>query len=214
MHTIPKLLLATATIAISYTVSTPSVQAFSFSSNTGALNDSSIPNTATPTEFTFNVTGVTTSSSYSYSLTINLTHASLAELEGYLINNTSGRTLNLFSSLSASNLVSTTFIDSQPLISSASAPYTGNFAPEDNAFVESPSLVANTFSDFNDGTNPNTTWTLRFYDSFNGNTGNLNNATFDITPVPFEFDASAGILILASSLALRHWHKKRKDFRK
>jgi hypothetical protein len=208
MHTIPKLLFATAIIAIGSTISTLSVQAFSFNSNTGALNDSPISNTATPTEFTFNVTGVTTSAGYSYSLTINLTHANLTELEGYLINNTSGRTLNLFSTLSGSNLVSTTFIDGQPLISSGSAPYTGNFAPENNAFVESPTVVATTFSDFNDSTNPNTTWTLRFYDSFNGNVGNLNNATFDITPVPFEFDGSVGILLVGVSLAVSHWQKK------
>ena len=213
MHLTSKIFLAIAINAIGYSISQP-VQAFSFTSNTGTINDSPIENTATPTEFTFNVTGVTTSLNYSYSLNINLNHPDIAELEGYLVNNTSGKTINLFSTLSGSNLINTTFIDSQPLISTSSSPYTGSFAPENNAFVESPSLVANTFSDFNDGTNPNTTWTLHFYDSFNGNTGNLNNATFDITPVPFEFDASVGILILASSLALRHWQKKRKDYRK
>gem|GEM_PF-5906421 len=43
---------------------------------------------------------------------------------------------------------------------------------------------------------PNTNWTLRFYDSVTGNAGNLTGATLDITPVPFEFSPTFGLLAL------------------
>jgi hypothetical protein len=214
MHIIPKILLSTTMIAIGYGAIAQPVQAFSFTTTPSALIDSP-DGSPTPKEFTFIVNGVTAAPSYTYSLNLNLTHADLSELEGYLVNNTSGRTLNLFATLSGSNLVNTTFIDGQPIISSGTASYTSifGFAPENNGFIETPSLVATTFSDFNDGTSPNTTWTLRFYDSANLNVGNLTSATLDVNPtaVPFEFDGTTGMLVVGGVFALKHWYKKRKD---
>ncbi|MBD2139198.1 hypothetical protein H6F32_16845 [Anabaena sp. FACHB-1237] len=208
MLRISNILFATLLTALSYGAIAKPVNAISFSSTTGTLNDSP-DGTPIKTDFTFIVSGVTNAPSYNYSLNINLSHADLQELEGYLINNASGRTINLFSTLSGANLINTTFTDGQPLLSSSSKlSYTGSFAPENNSFNEFPSVTATNFSDFNSDIQ-NTTWTLRIYDSANGNVGTLNSATLNITPVPFESDASAIVVSAGTLFALYQWRKKR-----
>lgn len=195
MRIIPNIFVATTIAAISYSAIAAPAHAISFSSTTGALNDSP-DGTPTATNFTFTVSGVATGApGYTYSLTINgLTHDDLSELEGYLIRGgTIPKTLNLFSTLSGANLTNTTFIDTGAALGTGTAPYTGSFMAENNAFIEATDTA--NFNGF--GTDdPNTNWTLRFYDSVTGNAGNLTGATLDITPVPFEFSPTFGLLAL------------------
>jgi len=212
MRTIPNIFFATTIAAISYSAIAAPAHAISFSSTTGALNDSP-DGTATETNFTFTVSGVATGApGYTYSLTINgLTHANLSELEAYLIRGgTTPKTLNLFSlfnpPLFGADLTNTTFIDTGAALSTGAAPYTGNFAPENSSSIVTPDIT--NFNGF--GTDdPNTEWTLRFYDSVNGNVGDLTGATLDITPVPFEFEGSAGILTIGAILGINKWRKNR-----
>jgi hypothetical protein len=81
---------------------------------------------------------------------------------------------------------------------------------ENNAFIEAPDIT--NFNGF--GTDdPNTTWTLRFYDSANGNVGNLTGATLDITPVPFEFSPTFGLLALGGWIGRKKIASKFKAWR-
>lgn len=216
MRIIPNIFVATTIAAISYSAIAAPAHAISFSSTTGALNDYDGVN-PTATNFTFTVSGVATGApGYTYSLTINgLTHADLSELEAYLIRGgTTPKTLNLFSlfspPLSGADLTNTTFIDTGAALSTVAAPYTGNFAPENSTSIEAPDIT--NFNGF--GTDdPNTEWTLRFYDSVNGNVGDLTGATLDITPVPFEFSPTFGLLALGGWIGRKKIASKFKAWR-
>lgn len=208
MRLITNIFVATAIATLSYSAIAQPVNAITFSSTTGTINDSP-DGTPTQTDFTFTVLGVEIAPSYTYTLTINgLNHASLFELEAYLIRTSDQATLNLFArtTLNGNILDNTKFVDAGDPFTSA--PYTGNFAPENNPFFESPLNKVDNFNGFG-AVDPNTTWTLRFYDTDNGNDGNLVQATLDIIPVPFEFEASAGVLTLGAIFGINKWRKNR-----
>lgn len=225
MNTIPKFFFVTAIATVVGTTISQPVHAFTLtfpSVATGATGSLIQPDASTPSTFSNSVTSIPSAPSYNYSLNINLSYpdltngnAGVSNLEGYLTRNSDGKTLNLFASLSGANLTNTTFIDGATKIISdptVSAPFPGSFAPEANTFTNLTfPFTALLFSDFNDGTSPATTWTLSFFDPTNSNVGTLNSATLDITPVPFEFDGTAGVAILGGSFALRRWYKKRKE---
>lgn len=216
MRQISNILFATALTAISYSAIAQPVQAISFNTtNTtpGSISPSTNGSTPSVTDFNFDVSGVTDPNNiYNYSLTINLTHTNLSNLEGYLIRNADNKTLNLFSTLSGANLTNTTFVDGSPttIISNGSAPYTGSFAPEANSVAISPAKEVFSFSGFNNDS-PNGSWTLRVsnYDTSTGST--LNSATLNVTPVPFESDASAIVVSAGTLFALYQGRKRLKS---
>ncbi|MEA5621338.1 proprotein convertase P-domain-containing protein [Cronbergia sp. UHCC 0137] len=208
MRTIQKLLFATVLTGISYTIAQPA-QALSFTTSPSGINDALVGDTAQSTDFTFAVSGINPAQTGSVSLNLDLTHPELLDLEAYLFSPT-GEQLSLFVVALGADFTNTSFVDGGSLLSNGSAPYTGSFAPEGASGTEISTI--STFAGFN-GSDPNGTWTLRFYDNFNGNVGTLNNATLNVQPVPFEFSPTLGLLVLGGWFGRKKVVAKLKNWR-
>lgn len=175
--------------------------AATFNFTTGAIGDATA--TTTVTTYTANVTGL--GNATDVNLLLNLTHASLFDLEIYLTAPT-GQILNLASALDNTinpvGTVNATLDDAAALrIDQTTDPYTGTFRPSGfttNPFVTALSPTVSSLAGFN-GFNPNGTWTLSIADTSAGSTGTLISSTIDINAaVPFEFSPALGLVALGA----------------
>lgn len=181
------------------------VNAIGLTFSTGSIN--ALTNTFTTTPTTIAATPT--------SLTLNLTHSNLSDLEVYLTSS-SGKILALAATLQPiSATINPTFsdsgafnIDTDPdLYSGTYRPY--NLSDSSIGFLSTTPTVFS-FADFG-LEDAGTTYTLSIIDNNSAtNTGSLNSATLNATPVPFDFDGSAGIAIVGVAVAFRYWQKKRK----
>jgi subtilisin-like proprotein convertase family protein len=140
--------------------------------------------------FTFDVSGLSAISDVS--LTLNLTHSWIGDLNIYLISPT-GNTLMLYNGNGnfGIDFVDTYLNDAGVNLTTGGAPFTGSFLADgstgtfsDNGIDFTPDI--STFSGFI-GSDPNGTWTLQVNDTANGDTGDMLATTklsFLLTPAP------------------------------
>lgn len=168
-------------------------------------------------DFTLSFTSPNTGTINSVTLLISsLTAADLGTVELFLSspNNNQLQLLGLgsntgttYTSVIFDDLVST-------VIFNAPADPTGSFQPEGGlgSFVTANFATLNDFTAESLGTG-NRSWKLSVFNSDPTNSVSLGNVTLnvDATPVPFEFDGSAGMAIVGGAFVLNRWHKKRKS---
>jgi subtilisin-like proprotein convertase family protein len=123
--------------------------------------------------------------SSSIMVTVNVTHTRVADLSIYLTA-PGGAIINLLApsaALPGANLTQTVFTDAGVLLSSGTAPYTGQFKPLANM---EPSIcgiapTAGTFAAIGAGSiNPNGAWSLKVIDNTASNTGTLNSWSISV----------------------------------
>ncbi len=200
MKTLIQVLSFTASTAIALSTAIAS-EAISLTNTGGAINDNGV------TDFTFTASGITPAVTGKVNLTFsNLIHPDLFELELYFIHGSD--TLTLVDSISGTNLTNTVFDDAGLAINTGTAPFTGTFAPQGSSGLNETATIS-LLAGFN-GSDPNGTWTLRIYDNFLGNTGNLGLTTLDIITVPFEFSSALGLLALGGLWGTQQLWKRRK----
>ena len=121
------------------------------------------------------------------SVTVNLSHSFLTDVELFLVS-PQGDTLKLLSDQGPeggnSDLVNTTFSDQGVLLSNGNAPFTGLFQPDGSLDVEcgiSPTISS--FSEMGEGNliDPNGDWKLLVFDDLVAPSGVLNNWTINIS---------------------------------